>query len=110
MHIERLADAPLPGPEGLVAIPFATGTEGNVRLIRIAPGSKLPAHRHGVSDLFLYAVEGEGVLTTNDGEQPFVAGELACYTGEEELRLRNAGETTLTLLAFLAPIFPPANN
>lgn len=55
----------------------------------------------------IYAVEGEGMLETNDGAVRFEAGSLAFYRGDEELRVANGGPTGLTLLAFLAPPFPP---
>lgn len=55
----------------------------------------------------LFVVKGEGVLDTDDGTVAFGAGSLAFYRGDEELRLSNEGRTGLTLLAFLAPPFPP---
>jgi hypothetical protein len=35
----------------------------------------------------------------------FVEGDLACYSGNEELRVRNTAAVEMTLLAFLAPKF-----
>jgi hypothetical protein len=58
----------------------------------------------------LYAVEGEGVLSTPDGPVDFMAGSLAFYRGDEELRLANENTMGLTLLAFLAPTFPPRSD
>jgi hypothetical protein len=53
----------------------------------------------------LFVVEGEGELGTEDGVRPFGAGSLAFYRGDEELRVRNAGDDGVTLLAFLSPKF-----
>ena len=47
------------------------------------------------------------VLETDGGDRPFRAGELAVLTGAEELRVSNRGDGGVTLLAFLAPPFPP---
>ncbi|MGZ4708485.1 MAG: cupin domain-containing protein [Acidimicrobiales bacterium] len=110
MDIVTLADAPDYDSERVVAQPFLEGSQSNVRVIRLSPGQTLPPHTHGTSDLMLYAVEGEGVLTTEEGTVGFVAGSLAFYRGIEELRLANQGTTGLTLLAFLAPPFPPRSN
>lgn len=110
MDILTLADAPDYDRERVVAEPFLEGSQSNVRVIRLSPGQALPPHTHGVSDLMLYAVEGEGVLTTPDGPVGFVAGSLAFYRGDEELRVANEGTTGLTLFAFLAPPFPPRSN
>ena len=107
MKIVTLADAPPYDRDRLVAQPFLDGSTSNVRIIRLAAGQVLPPHTHGSSDLMLYAVEGEGVIETDEEVVEFPAGSLAFYPGDEELRVANAGETGLTLLAFLAPPFPP---
>jgi quercetin dioxygenase-like cupin family protein len=107
MQIVTLADAPDYDPERLVAEPLLDGDRSNVRVIRLSAGQSLPPHTHGSSDLMLYAVEGEGRLDTPDGPMAFAAGALAHYRGDEELRVSNIGGGGLTLLAFLAPPFPP---
>lgn len=108
MQLYPLADAPDYDPERFVATPYATGTHGNVRLIRLARGQALPPHTHGASDLFLYVVEGVGLVTQPDGEDLRVtAGDLIQLTGDEELRVRTDYGDGVTLLAFLAPVFPP---
>lgn len=107
MKIVTLADAPPYDTERLVAVPFLDGTLCNVRVIRLSPGQSLPPHTHGASDLMIYAVEGTGVLTMSDGTEELAAGSLAHYRGDEELSVTNDGDAGLTLLAFLAPPFPP---
>jgi quercetin dioxygenase-like cupin family protein len=107
MDLVNLTDAPPYDPDRLVAAPFLDGRQSNVRVIRLSPGQALPPHTHGASELMLYAVEGSGELHTADGPVPFGAGSLAHYRGDEELKVTNDGETGLTLLAFLAPPFPP---
>ena len=106
MKTVTLADAPPYDTARLVAAPFLDGQQSNVRVIRLSPGQSLPPHSHGTSDLMLFAVEGTGVLATDDGTEALAAGTLAYYRGDELLRVTNDGEVGLTLLAFLAPQFP----
>lgn len=110
MDVIRLSDAAGYDSGRVVAEPLVEGSQSNVRVIRLSPGQTLPPHRHGASDLMLFAVEGEGVLDTDDGTVAFRAGSLAFYRGDEELRLSNEGRAGLTLLAFLAPPFPPRSE
>lgn len=97
-------------PDRMVAIGLLEGEHSNVRMIRLSPGQTLPPHTHATSDLFLYAVEGQGELDTPDGVVTFGAGMLAQYRGHEELRITNNTSEGLTLLAFLAPAFPPVSS
>ena len=107
----KLADAPGYDADRVVSKPFLDGSQLNVRVIRLSPGQALPPHTHRSSELMLYAVEGEGVLDTDDeGRVRFPAGSLAFYRGDEELRLAKDGRAGLTLLAFLAPPFPPRTS
>ncbi len=108
MKSAHIRDIQRPDTQGVFASLLLEGDKSNVRLIRISPGQALPSHRHGVSDLMLYAAMGEGVLDLPEGDVPFGTGSLAFFRGDEELRVRNTGSTELTLLAFLAPKFPPA--
>jgi quercetin dioxygenase-like cupin family protein len=107
MEIVSIGDAPGYDVDAVVARSLLDGRQCNVRIIRLSPGQALPPHTHGASDLMLYAVEGEGALASDAGTVPFAAGSIAHLRGDEELRVANAGEAGLTLLAFLAPPFPP---
>ncbi len=110
MDIVTLGEAPAYDRDRVVAEPFLDGSQSNVRVIRLSPAQVLPPHTHGISDLMIYAVEGEGTLDTDNGSVAFRAGSLAFYRGDEELRLANNGSTGLTVLAFLAPPFPPRST
>ena len=101
----RVGDVEHPAEGKFLARPLLEGRHSNVRIIRLAAGQALPPHRHGGSDLMLYVVEGSGELDSDQEKAAFVAGDLAWYGGDEELRVRNTGETEMTLLAFLAPKF-----
>lgn len=107
MKMTTLADAPDYDSERFVAGPLLDGTQSNMRVIRLSPGQTLPPHTHSASDLMIYIVEGSGTLEVDSATVAFVAGSLAFFRGDEELRLTNTGMTGLTALAFLAPPFPP---
>ncbi len=110
MDIVKLSDTPGYDNNKFIAQPFIEGSQSNVRVIKLNPGQTLPPHRHASSDLMVFAVEGEGVLQTENGTIAFAAGSLAFYRGDEELRVANEGQVGLTLLAFLAPPFPPRSE
>ncbi len=110
MKSAHIRDVQRPQAQGVFASLLLEGDKSNVRVIRIAPRQSLPPHRHGASDLMLFAAEGDGVLDLPDGDVQFGSGSLAFFRGDEELRVRNTGSTELTLLAFLAPKFPPAGS
>lgn len=110
MQLTRLADAPGYDERQFVAGPLLDAAQCNVRLIRLSAGQALPPHTHDTSDLMLYVVEGDGEIGTPDGNVSFAAGTIAHLTGDEELRVTNTGTTGMTLLAFLAPPFPPAGG
>ncbi|SRR5581483_2221768 len=105
MRVVRIQEDAGYDPARFVARPLIEGDQSNVRIIRLSPGQALPPHKHGQSDLMLFVVEGGGELETPEGVEPFGAGSLAFYRGDEELRVRNAGGEGMTLLAFLSPKF-----
>lgn len=107
MDIVSLAEAPTHDAERFVAVPFLEGQQLNARVIRLSPGQALPTHTHEPSELMLFVVEGDATLETDAGPVPFAAGALARLDGVEELRVSNEGARPVTLLAFLAPPFPP---
>lgn len=107
MEVVAVTDAPPHDPDRFVAVPFLDGEKCNARLIRLSPGQALPPHKHERSELMLFVVEGDAVLDTEEGRRPFGAGSLARLEGHEELRVANEGAAPVTLLAFLAPPFPP---
>jgi quercetin dioxygenase-like cupin family protein len=105
MKLVHVSDVEHAAEGKFLARPLLEGQHSNVRIIRLASGQALPPHRHGESDLMLYVVDGSGELQTSDGVVSFVEGDLACYSGNEELRVRNTAAVEMTLLAFLAPKF-----
>lgn len=107
MEIVTLADAPAFDPSGVVAQSWLEGSQCSVRIIRLASGQALPPHTHASSDLMLFVVEGHGVLDTPEGVITLDAGALLHLRGDEELRIANQATAGLTLVAFLAPPFPP---
>jgi quercetin dioxygenase-like cupin family protein len=107
MDLVPPAAAPPHDPDHVVAVPVVEGTHCSVRVIRLSAGQALPPHAHGTSELVLYVAEGEARLDTDDGTETLTPGWLARLDGNEELRVANRGTAPVTLLAFLAPPFPP---
>lgn len=107
MRITHLRAAEPYSAESFVADELIASPQSNVRMIRLMPGQTLPPHRHSPSDLMLFVVEGEATIAGPDGEVLLPAGALVSMPGDEELRLANHGYAGTTLLAFLAPPFPP---
>src|SRR5215208_6019089 len=105
MKVVSVGDVEHAAEGKFLARPLLEGRHSNVRIIRLAADQALPPHRHGESDLMLYVVEGSGELETDTGKVSFTTNDLAWYSGEEELRVRNTGSGEMTLLAFLAPKF-----
>ena len=55
-------------------------TRFGVNLVTLAPGGQSALrHWHTLEDEFVYVLEGELVLVTNDGEQVLTAGDCAGY-------------------------------
>lgn len=107
MKFKHISQASGFNPATYVAEEFLEGSQSNVRIIRLAPGIALPPHKHGESDLMLFAVEGAGLLETPEGLRELSQGEMVYIAHDEELRVSNKGTVGLTLLAFLTPKFPP---
>lgn len=110
MRITHLRAAEPYDADQFVAEELLAATQCNVRMIRLMAGQALPPHRHGASDLMLFVVEGEATVAGPDGDVLLPAGALVWLTGDEELRMSNHGHVGTTVLAFLAPPFPPANH
>jgi hypothetical protein len=55
MKLVSTNDLERPEGQGILARPLLEGEQSNVRIIRIAAGQALPPHKHGMSDLMLYA-------------------------------------------------------
>jgi quercetin dioxygenase-like cupin family protein len=107
MRIVSLSEAPAVTAERFVAVSLVETPSSSMRVIRLGPGHELPPHRHGSSDLLLLATEGTATLATADGDVLLPAGAVAVLSGDEELRAANHGTDDVTLVAFLAPPFPP---
>jgi uncharacterized cupin superfamily protein len=60
-------------------------TQFGVNLLRLAPGAwSSQRHWHTVEDEFVYVLEGEVVLVTNEGEEVLRAGDAAGFRGGVE--------------------------
>ncbi|MFD4006845.1 cupin domain-containing protein [Brachybacterium paraconglomeratum] len=66
-------------------------------LIRLPAGEEIPAHIGAEVDTLVHVVRGEGVLTTEDGEEPLRAGDVALLP-RRTVRGFRAGEDGLEYL------------
>lgn len=99
----------------LMPSPFAEMTAGRVKQplgdifglknfgvnrCTLAPGSiSALLHRHTVQDEFIYVLEGEAVLVTDEGEIALVAGMCAGFpAGRRAHRLENRSEAPVVFL------------
>ena len=110
MRTVSMADGPRFDPDKAVAEELVRGDRASVRMIRVGPDQSLPPHSHGESDLMLYVAEGVAILGEEGAEVAAPAGTIAHLRGEEVLHLRCGSPGGVTLLAFLAPPFPPAQR
>jgi len=76
-------------------------TQFGVNLLRLPPGQwSSQRHWHRTEDEFIYVLEGEGVLVTEDGEQVLRAGDCAGFPGGEANghHIQNRSDRELVLL------------
>ena len=66
-------------------------------LIRLPAGEEIPAHIGAEVDTLVHVVRGDGVLTTEDGEEPLRAGDVALLP-RRTVRGFRAGEGGLEYL------------
>lgn len=108
MRIVHLSDVPPATADRFSAESLVETPTSSLRVIRLAPGQELPPHRHGASHLDLLVVQGVVTLERDDdGPVQVRAGSVVVLAGDEELRASNRGADDVTLVAFLAPPFPP---
>ncbi|MGC2166884.1 MAG: cupin domain-containing protein [Gallionella sp.] len=76
-------------------------TNFGVNLTRMSPGAgSALRHAHATQDEFLYIVQGDAVLVTNDGETPISAGMCAGFkfgTGNAHQLLNRSNEEVIYL-------------
>ena len=72
-----------------------------VNLVRLPPGAwSSQRHWHTAEEEFVWVLEGEGVLVTNEGEQVLVAGDCAGFPAGEPNghHIQNRSDKELVLL------------
>ena len=87
-------EQPRRGAVWSIAVP---GRELDSNLIRLPAGEEIPAHIGAEVDTLVHVVRGEGVLTTEDGEEPLRAGDVALLP-RRTVRGFRAGEGGLEYL------------
>src|ERR1700758_3694683 len=76
-------------------------TQFGVNLLRLPPGGwSSQRHWHSAEDEFVYVLEGEGVLVTDEGEQALRPGDCAGFPGgvANGHHIQNRSDRDLVLL------------
>ena len=76
-----------------------------MRMFEVEPGGFTPYHAHSWEHEN-YIVEGEGVLTTEDGEVPFKQGDILYVEPHFKHNYKNTGSAVLKFLCMI-PIAKP---
>jgi mannose-6-phosphate isomerase-like protein (cupin superfamily) len=70
-------------------------------LNRLPPGCSIGLHSHHGEEDFYYCISGQGVVTDNGNEVPFVPGTFQMTGHNETQALRNTGTEDLVFLGAL---------
>lgn len=95
--LTNTAEQPEQPRRGAVWSIAAPERELDSNLIRLPAGEEIPAHIGAEVDTLVHVVRGEGVLTTEDGEEPLRAGDVALLP-RRTVRGFRAGEDGLEYL------------
>ena len=80
-----------------------------MRQYEVACGGFTPRHQHPYEHE-VFILEGQGVLSEGDVEQPLRAGDVAFVAPDQLHQFRNTGETPLKVLCLIPPVTPDAGN
>ena len=93
----------LPGVDAQTIVDAQTGTDLEVKMVRIAPGSEIALHTHQGSAETFYILSGEGLICTEDQTQPCLPGLCVHAKSGAVHGIKNTGEGYLQLLAIFTP-------
>lgn len=80
-----------------------TGTDLEVKLVRVVPGAEIGLHTHEGSAETFYILAGQGLICTEDQAQPCHPGVCVHAKSGVVHGVKNTGEGELQLLAVFAP-------
>ena len=80
-----------------------------MRQYEVAGGGFTPRHQHPYEHE-VFILEGQGVLSEGDVEQPLRAGDVAFVAPDQLHQFRNTGETPLKFLCLIPHVTTDAGN
>jgi quercetin dioxygenase-like cupin family protein len=75
----------------------------NVNVVRVPTGGVIGDHHHGTQVETIYVLKGQSILTVEDREIPFNAGQIVAMPIGVPHSLRNEGEAWVELLTIFTP-------
>ncbi len=104
-HFTEVAASDVPAPAENVKIRWLIGADNSapnfaMRHFEIAPGGQTPFHQHEWEHE-AFGLSGEGVVTTDDGEQKFGAGSFVFVPPNAMHNFRNTGDVPLTMICIV---------
>ncbi|HLB45393.1 MAG TPA: cupin domain-containing protein [Anaerolineales bacterium] len=75
----------------------------SVNVVRVPPGGVIGRHHHPAQVETVYVLAGQSILTLDQADMPFNAGQVAAIPMALEHALRNEGSETVELLTFFTP-------
>jgi quercetin dioxygenase-like cupin family protein len=81
----------------------ADNTLANVTMVSVPPDAVVGRHRHPTQVETVFLLEGTAVLTLDETNVQLHPGQIVAIPIGMEHALRNAGTTTVELLAFFTP-------
>jgi quercetin dioxygenase-like cupin family protein len=104
VHYEAVPADPVPDLEGVTIRWLIAKADGAphfaMRLFELQPGSGSPDHRH-TWEHEVFVLEGEGVVRTEDGNQPLSPGVAVFVPGEVQHQFLNTGTGPLRFLCLI---------
>ncbi|MGC8873185.1 MAG: cupin domain-containing protein [Chloroflexia bacterium] len=104
VHSSEVPAAPVEELEGVSVRWLITREDGAphfaMRLFELQPGSSAPEHRHPWEHE-VYVLEGQGVVRTEEREQPLVPGTAVFVPGGLQHQFRNNGAVPLRFLCLI---------
>jgi len=104
-HYTEVEAEDVPAPAEGVKIRWLVNADSGapnfaMRHFEIAPGGHTPFHQHEWEHE-VFGLTGKGVLTTDDGEQPFGAGDFVLVPPNAMHNFRNTGNESLTMICMV---------
>jgi quercetin dioxygenase-like cupin family protein len=92
-----------PGADAQTIVDAQTSVDLEVKSVRVAPGAEIALHTHEGSAETFYILSGEGLICTEDEQQPCHPGVCVHARSGVVHGVKNRGEGDMRLLATFTP-------